>query len=85
LVKDVTDRGCCFETVAQLNCGDIVSVKPLEPGKKVLADGQFQLFEVMWAAIHRTGCTVGTRKLQSKKGENAKFPPHDYPPTAPAK
>jgi len=84
-VKDVTDRGCCFETGVQLNCGDIISVKPLEPGRKVLSNGQSQLFEVMWAAIHRTGCTVGTRKLQGKKLENAKFPPPDYSPRNAAK
>jgi len=78
LVKDVNDLGCRFDTRAQLRCGDIVAVKPLEPNEKVLKDVQSQLFEVMWAANHGTKCTVGTRRLQGEKLANAKFlPPND--------
>jgi hypothetical protein len=84
-VKDVTDLSCRFDTRAQLRCGDIVAVKPLEPGEKVLADNQSQLFEVMWAANHGTKCTVGTRRLQGEKLANAKFPPPNDSSRVPAK
>jgi hypothetical protein len=83
-VKDVTDLGCRFDTRAQLRCGDIVAVKPLEPGEKVLTDQQSQLFEVMWAANHGTSCTVGARKLQGEKLAKVKFPPPNYSPRNPA-
>ena len=78
LVKDVTDLGCCFDTRAQLRCGDIIAVKPFELSEKVLKKIQPQLFEVMWAANHGMKCTVGTRRLQGEKLANAKFlPPND--------
>ena len=85
LVKDVNDLGCRFDTRAQLRCGDIVAVKPLEPNEKVLKDVQSQLFEVMWAANHGTKCTVGTRRLQGEKLANAKFLPPNDSSRAPAK
>ena len=87
LVKDVNDLGCRFDTRAQLRCGDIVAVKPLEPGEKALAVDQspLLLFEVMWAANHGTKCTVGTRRLQGEKLANAKFLPPNDSSRAPAK
>ena len=84
-VEDVTEIGCRFSTRTQLQCGDIVAIKALEPGERALADTQSQLFEVVWAAHHRTGCTVGARKLQGEKLAKTKFPPPDYSPRRPAK
>jgi|SRR5579872_2722636 len=84
-LKDVSDLGCRFEMRTQLSCGNIISVKPVVPSEKFMTDGQALLLEVMWAAIHRTGCTVGTRKLQGKKLEHAKFSPPDYSSRVPAK
>src|ERR1700730_5608455 len=84
-VKDVTDSGCHFETRAQLQCGDIVSVKPLEPAEKIMTNEEYQFFEVMWAANHGSKWTVGTRRLQGEKLANAKFPPPNYSPSPPAK
>jgi hypothetical protein len=60
-------------------------VRPLEPGKKSMAHGQPLLFEVAWAAHHRTVCTVGARKLQGEKLAKAIFPPPNYSPRRPAK
>jgi hypothetical protein len=85
VVKDVTDLGCRFDTRAQLRCGDIVAVKPLEPSEKIPADNQSQLFEVMWAANHGTKCRVGTRRLQGERLANAKFPPPNDSSRVPAK
>lgn len=84
-VKDVTDVGCRFDTRTQLQCGDIVAVKPLEPGEKVMTDQHSQLFEVMWAANHGTRCTVGARKLYGDKLADFKFPPPNYSPRHPVK
>ena len=84
-VEDVSDLGCRFNSRTVLHCGDIVSVKPLMPGEKVMAEQQSQLFEVMWTANHGTSCTVGARKLQGEKLENAKFPPPNYSPKRPTK
>jgi len=75
LVENVTEIGCRFNTRTQMQCGEIVAVKPLEPGKKSMTHEQLQLFEIVWAAHHRAGCTVGARKLQGEKLANAKFPP----------
>jgi len=85
LVKDVTEHGCRFDTRARLQCGDIVTVKPLEPGIKILTHEQPQLFEVVWAAYHRTGCTVGTRNLPVETLATAEFPPPNCLPWRPAK
>jgi hypothetical protein len=74
LVEDVTEIGCRFNTRTQMLCGEIVAVKPLEPGKKSMTHEQLQLFEIVWAAHHRAGCTVGARKLQGEKLANVKFP-----------
>lgn len=80
IVKDVTDIGCRFDTRAQLQCGDIVLVKPLEPREKISAPGQPQLFEVVWAGHHKAGCTVGARKFQVTKSSEVKFPPPGHSP-----
>ena len=74
LVEDVTEIGCRFNTRTQMQCGEIVAVKPLEPGKKSMTREELQLFEIVWAAHHQAGCTVGARKLQGEKLANAKFP-----------
>ena len=74
LVENVTEIGCRFNTQKQLQCGEIVAVKPLEPGKKSMTQEQLQLFEIVWAAHHKAGCTVGARKLQGQKLANVKFP-----------
>jgi len=84
-VEDVTEQGCRFGARTRLQCGDIVTVKPLEPGMKILKHEQPQLFEVVWAAYHSKGCTVGTRKVQSEKFATAEFPPPNCPPRPPAK
>ena len=84
-VEDVTEHGCRFGARTRLQCGDIVTVKPLEPGMKILKHEQPQLFEVVWAAYHSKGCTVGTRKVQSEKFATAEFPPPNCPPRPPAK
>ena len=85
VIQDVTEVGCRFDARTQLRCGDIVAVKALAPGEKVLTQAQPQLFEVMWAANRGTGCTVGTRKLQGEKLANVKFPPANYSSRRPAK
>ena len=84
-VEDVTEHGCRFGARTRLQCGDIVTVKPLEPGMKILKREQPQLFEVVWAAYHSKGCTVGTRKVQSEKFATAEFPPPNCPPRSSAK
>jgi hypothetical protein len=84
-VEDVTGHGCRFGARTRLQCGDIVTVKPLEPGMKILKHEQPQLFEVVWAAYHSKGCTVGTRKVQSEKFATAEFPPPNCPPSSSAK
>jgi hypothetical protein len=84
-VEDVTEHGCRFGARTRLQCGDIVTVKPLEPGMKILKHEQPQLFEVVWAAYHSKGCTVGTRKVQGEKFATAEFPPPNCPPRPPAK
>lgn len=35
-VKDVTEHGCRFDTRTRLQCGDIITVKPIEAGIKIL-------------------------------------------------
>ena len=85
LVEDITEIGCRFDIRTQLQCGDIIAVKLLEPGEKSMTHGQPHLFEVVWAAHHRTVCTVGARKLQGEKLAKAKFPPPNYSPRHPAK
>lgn len=84
-VENVTDVGCRFDARTQLQCGDIVAVKPLEPGEKIMAYEQPQLFEVMWAARRGTSCTVGTRKLQGEKLATVKFPPPNCSAKRPSK
>lgn len=84
-VEDVTEQGCRFGARTRLQCGDIVMVKPLAPGMKILKHEQPQLFEVVWAAYHRKGCTVGTRKVPGEKFATAEFPPPTCPPRPPAK
>ena len=84
-VEDVTEHGCRFGARTRLQCGDIVTVKPLEPGMKILKHERPQLFEVVWAAYHRKGCTVGTRKVQGEKFATAEFPPPNCPPRSSAK
>jgi hypothetical protein len=79
-VENVTEIGCRFNTRTQMQCGEIVAVKPLEPGKKSMTHEQLQLFEIVWAAHHRAGCTVGARKLQGEKLANVKFPLLHSPP-----
>ena len=85
LVEDVTEIGCRFDTRTQLQCGDIIAVKPLEPGKKSMTHVQAHLFEVAWAAHHRKICTIGARKLHGEKLAKVKFPPPNYSPRRPAK
>jgi hypothetical protein len=75
LVENVTEVGCRFNTQTQLQCGEIVAVKPLEPGEKSMTREQLQLFEIVWVAHHKAGCTVGARKLEGEKLANVKFPP----------
>jgi hypothetical protein len=84
-VKDVTEHGCRFDAQTRLQCGDIITVKPLEPGMRILTHEQPQLFEVVWAAYHRTGCTVGARKVQGEKFATTEFPPPNCPPKPPSK
>src|SRR6266571_8709484 len=48
-IEDVTSVGCRFRTPAELQRGDIVSVKPLGRGENSGADEQPQLYEIMWA------------------------------------
>ena len=84
-VEDVTEHGCRFGARTRLQCGDIVTVKPLEPGMKILKHEQPQWFEVVWAAYHRKGCTVGTRKVQGEKFATAEFPPPNCSPRPPSK
>lgn len=85
LVRDVTERGCRFDIRIPVRCGDILVLKPLLPGEKVLSDEHSQLFDVMWTANHGSSCTVGARILQGEKLENVKFPPPNYSPRRPAK
>ena len=84
-VEDVTEHGCRFGARTRLQCGDIVTVKPLEPGMKILKHEHPQLFEVVWAAYHSKGCTVGTRKVQGEKFATTEFPPPNCPPRSSAK
>jgi hypothetical protein len=85
LLEDVSEIGYRFETHTQLQCGDIVAVKPVEPGEKSLMLGQSQLVEVAWIAHHKAGWTVGTRKLHGEKLAKPEFPPASYSPRLPAK
>jgi hypothetical protein len=85
LLEDVTEIGCRFETHTQLQCGDVVAIKPVEPGEKSLMLGQSQLVEVVWIAHHKAGWTVGTRKLHGEKLAKPEFPPASYSPRLPPK
>ncbi len=46
--EEVTEIGCRFAARTELQCGDIVAVKPIERGKKCLRHEQPQMFEVTW-------------------------------------
>ena len=77
-IEDVTEFGCRIETHVHLESGDIVAIKPLEPGQKSLPDQRTQLFEVVWSAP-REGCwDVGAKKLQGEKLANLKLSLANY-------
>jgi hypothetical protein len=83
-IDDVTSVGCRFRTQAELQHGDIVSVKALGRGENNRDDEQPQLFEIMWAAPQGTGWAVGARKLAGEKLATVTFPPanHSASPTS---
>jgi hypothetical protein len=77
-IEDVTSVGCRFRTQGEFQRGDIVSICPLAPGEKSLADEQPQLFEIMWAARQANMWSAGARKLEGEKLASVKFPPVNY-------
>jgi hypothetical protein len=79
-VQDVNEHGCRFESLLELECGDIVAIKPMVPGEKCLASEHLQLFEVVWADRQDNRWAVGASKLQGEKLTNLKFPPANYSP-----
>jgi len=83
-IEDITTVGCRFRMQAELQRGDIVSIRPLVPGRMSLAGERPQLFEIMWAAHQGVHWTAGARKLEGEKLANVKFPPANHtPPNTP--
>ena len=79
-IDDITTVGCRFRIQAELQRGDIVSIRPLVQGQKSLAAERPQLFEIMWAAQQGSHWTAGARKLEGEKLANVKFPPANHTP-----
>jgi hypothetical protein len=84
-IDDVTSVGCRFRTQAELQRGDIVSVRALARGANNPADEPPQLFEIMWAARQGTSWSAGARKLVGEKLANVTFPPANHSPSPTSK
>jgi hypothetical protein len=73
-IEDVTSVGCRFRIQVQLQRGEVVSILALSHGKTSLANGQLQLYEIMWSAQEGSRWNTGALRLEGEKLTKAFFP-----------
>jgi hypothetical protein len=73
-IEDVTSVGCRFRIQVQLQRGEVISIMAVSQGKMGLANGELQLYEIMWSAQEGSKWNTGALRLKGEKLTNASSP-----------